>query len=65
MERGLDLPTQFTRPDLSFLNANDTIQSSIDPSKISYVGEFSALQHSPYLTRAIRYHRGKAASPLA
>ena len=38
---GMDLPTQFTEPDLT-LEDNDTIPSNIDPSTISYVGEFSS-----------------------
>lgn len=37
----MDLPTEFTTPDLSDLNANDTIPSNIDLSTISYVGELS------------------------
>jgi len=37
---GLGLPTQFTKPDLTFLHANDTIPSNIDPSTISSLGEF-------------------------
>jgi len=38
---GMDLPTQFTGPDLSALLVNDeTIPSNINPSKISYIGEF-------------------------
>ena len=38
---GMDLPTQFTKPaDLSILQANDTVPSGIDPSTISYIGEF-------------------------
>ena len=35
----MDLPTPLTKPDLSKMDANDTIPSNIDPSKISYVGE--------------------------
>jgi len=36
----MDLPTELTKPDLRNLDANDTIPSNIDPSKISYLGEF-------------------------
>ena len=36
----MDLPTQFTKPDLSKLSVNDTVPSNIDTSTISYVGEF-------------------------
>ena len=36
---GMDLPTQLAKPDLSQLDANDTIPSNVDPSRISYVGE--------------------------
>ena len=37
----MDLPTGLTKPDLTLLDANDTIPSNIDPSTISYLGEFS------------------------
>ena len=36
----MDLPPQFTKPDLSGLDANDTIPSNINSSAISYIGEF-------------------------
>jgi hypothetical protein len=36
----MDLPTSLTKPDLSKLDPNDAIPSHIDPSKISYLGEF-------------------------
>ena len=39
---GMDLPTGLTKPDLTLLDANDTIPSNIDPSTISYLGEFSS-----------------------
>ena len=38
----MDLPTELTKSDLTSLGANDTIPSNIDPSTISYVGEFSS-----------------------
>ena len=37
---GAELPKQLRTPDLALLDANDTIPSNIDPSTISYVGEF-------------------------
>jgi len=36
----MNLPTHFVTPNLGRLNPNDTIPSSIDPSSISYLGEF-------------------------
>ena len=36
----MDLPPEFTKPDLSAFLANDTIPSNINSSTISYVGEF-------------------------
>jgi len=36
----MDLPTALTKPDLTRLGVNDTIPSNIDPSTISYLGEF-------------------------
>ena len=52
---GMDLPTEFTKPDLSILLDNDTIPSTIDPSTISSIGEFLyALSHSSYLTCALQ-----------
>lgn len=35
----MDLPEQLGTPDLTLLDANDTIPSNIDPSTISYVSE--------------------------
>ena len=37
----MDLPTQFTKPDLMNLEANDTIPSDINPSTISYISRCS------------------------
>ena len=37
----MDLPAQFMEPDL-YLRENDTVPSNIDPSTISYTGEFSS-----------------------
>ena len=53
---GMDLPTQFTEPNLA-LKDNDTIPSNIDPSTISYVGEFSLASlafflFNPYATES-------------
>ena len=36
----MDIPTKLTKPDLRKLDPNYTIPSSIDPSKISVLGEF-------------------------
>ena len=36
----MDLPTALTKPDLVYLDVNDTIPSNIDPSTISYLGGF-------------------------
>ena len=36
----MDLPMQFTKPDLDELMADDTIPSNIDPSTISYLCKF-------------------------
>ena len=49
---GVDLPTKFTKPDLSDLHKNDTIPSNINSSTISYVGEFLFVPaRSLYLSR--------------
>jgi len=54
---GMDLPTEFTNPDLNVLQANDTIPSNINSSTISYIGEFLPVSWgSSYLTRAPQYH---------
>ena len=37
---GMDLPASLMKPDLRLLDANDTIPSNIDSSKISYLSEF-------------------------
>jgi len=37
----MDLPTQFTKPNLINLDQKDTIPSNIDPSTISHIGRFS------------------------
>ena len=50
----MDLPAQFTKPDVGYLLTGDTVPSNIDPSTISYFGKFlSALSHPPDLTRAL------------
>ena len=36
----MDLPTELTEPDLTSIYGNDTTPSNIDPSTISYVGEY-------------------------
>jgi len=52
---GMDLPTEFAKPDLSVLDANDTIPSNINLSTISSIGEFlSASSHSSYLTHPLQ-----------
>ena len=52
---GMDLPAEFTKPDLSQLVDNDTIPSNIDPSTISSIGEsLPFLSRSSYLTRALQ-----------
>ena len=58
---GLDLPTQFTKPDLSLLGTNDAFPSNIDPSSISYVGEFFSAPTSlrvsnPCTTAGLAHH---------
>jgi len=44
---GMDLPTEFTKPNLSGLAANDTIPSNINPSTISYISEFFSAPRVP------------------
>ena len=47
---GMDLPTRLTEP-----NIDDTIPSNIDPSTISYIGEFlSAPLTYSCLTRVVQ-----------
>jgi len=36
----MDLPAEFTKPELGMLDPNDTIPSNIDPSTISFLSEF-------------------------
>ena len=38
----MDIPPELTKPDLSALNAKDTIPPNINSSAISYLGEFSS-----------------------
>ena len=42
----MDLPASLMKPNLQDLDSNDTIPSVIDPSKISYLGEFLILSTS-------------------
>jgi len=37
---GMDLPTEFTKPDFSVVDKADAIPSSINSSAISYISEF-------------------------
>lgn len=43
----MTLPAQLTKPSIKFLGANDTVPSNIDPSKISYLGEFQSVPPPP------------------
>ena len=55
----MHLPSLLTEPEYSGLDANDTIPSNIDPSTISYVGQFL----SAHLTFFVSKPRTAAGSP--
>ena len=62
---GMDLPTQFTKPDIGLYDG-DSVPSNIDPSKISYASEF-LLAHLGFLSNShtVQWECGTTASLLS
>jgi len=54
---GMDLPTEFMKPDFSKIIFNDTIPTNIDLSTISIGQLLPAPSRFSYLTRILQRHR--------